>query len=202
MLIIDSKVISPELFREEFVCNLDACKGACCWEGDYGAPLEEEEISILESIHEQVKPFLTEEGIKAIEEQGVATYTASQKEWGTTLIDNAACAYLTYEENGIAKCGIEKAYEAGVIDYPKPISCHLYPIRVERLNNSSFEQLKYDRWEICSAACEKGAALHVPVYQFVKGPLIRKYGATFFEQLEHMAQHYSSHEDGDTPWDS
>lgn len=200
MLIIDNKVVSPELFREEFVCNLDACKGACCWEGDYGAPLEEEEITILENIHEQVKPFLTEEGVQAIEEHGVATYTASQKEWGTTLLENAACAYLIFESNGMAKCGIEKAHEAGVIDYPKPISCHLYPIRVEPLNSSSFEQLKYDRWEICSAACTKGAELNVPVYQFVKGPLIRKYGEGFYEQLKHMADRYRNEKEEGITW--
>lgn len=200
MLIIDQNIISPELFREEFVCNLDACQGACCWEGDYGAPLEEEEIEILEAIHDKIKPFLTEKGLQAIEEQGVANYEASQKEWGTALVDGAACAYLTFEESGIAKCGIEKAYEAGIIDYPKPISCHLYPIRVERINNSNFQQLKYDRWDICSAACTKGAELNVPVYQFVKGPLIRKYGEAFYEQLESMAQHYGNHDEEELVW--
>ena len=156
MLIIDGKVISPEIFQEEFVCNLNACKGACCWEGDFGAPLELEELDILEKIYINIKPFLTPEGIKAIEDQGVAVYNSEEKEYGTTLVDNAACAYLIYEGNGIAKCGIEKAYEAGVIDFPKPISCHLYPIRVEELDNSSFQKLEYDRWEICSAACTKG----------------------------------------------
>lgn len=200
MLIIDNKVISPELLREEFVCNLNACKGACCWEGDYGAPLEKEEIGVLEDIHEQLKPFLSEEGLQAIEAQGVATYTESQKEWGTTLLDNAACAYLVFDDKGMAKCGIEKAYEAGAVDFPKPISCHLYPIRVEPLKNSNFEQLEYDRWEICSAACTKGAELNVPVYQFVKGPLIRKYGEDFYEQLEHLAAHYRDEEEEDIAW--
>lgn len=197
MLIIDSKVISPELFKEEFVCNLNACKGACCWEGDYGAPLETEELEILENIYEKVKPFLRPEGIAAIEQQGVAVYVPQEREFGTTLIDNAACAYMTYEDNGTAKCGIEKAHEAGVIDYPKPISCHLYPIRVEQLDNSSFEKLEYDRWDICSAACAHGAKLNVPVYKFVKGPLIRKYGADFYEQLEHMANHLENPEVSD-----
>jgi hypothetical protein len=195
MLIIDNKVISPEIFKEEFVCNLNACKGACCWEGDYGAPLELEELDILENIYEAVKPFLTPEGIAAIDQQGVAIYTPQEKEYGTTLLENAACAFLTYEDNGIAKCGIEKAYEAGAVDYPKPISCHLYPIRVEQLNNSSFEKLEYDRWEICSAACTKGAELNVPVYKFVKGPLIRKYGEDFYEQLEAMAEHLDDGEE-------
>lgn len=192
MLIIDSKVISPELFKEEFVCNLNACKGACCWEGDSGAPLETEELDVLENIYEKVKPFLRPEGIAAIEKQGVAVYVPEERGFGTTLIDNAACAYMTYEDNGTAKCGIEKAYEADAVDYPKPISCHLYPIRVEQLDNSSFEKLEYNRWDICSAACENGAKLNVAVYKFVKGPLIRKYGEEFYEQLEHMASHLES----------
>ena len=195
MLIVDSKVISPDIFKEEFVCNLDACKGACCWEGDYGAPLDVEELDILEAIYDKVKPFLTPEGIAAIEEQGTAVYVPQEREYATTLVDNAACAFLNYDENGIAKCGIEQAYEAGVIDYPKPISCHLYPIRVERLSNSSFEKLEYDRWEICSEACTMGAELNVPVYQFVKGPLIRKYGEDFYEQLEAMSQYLDKPEE-------
>ncbi|MFK7797736.1 MAG: DUF3109 family protein [Aureispira sp.] len=195
MLIVDSKVISPDIFKEEFVCNLNACKGACCWEGDYGAPLDVDELDVLDAIYEKVKPFLTPEGIAAIEEQGTAVYVPQEREYATTLVDNAACAFLNYDENGIAKCGIEKAYEAGVIDYPKPISCHLYPIRAEKLVNSSFEKLEYDRWEICSAACTKGAELNVPIYKFVKGPLIRKYGAAFYEQLEAMAQYLDPSEE-------
>jgi hypothetical protein len=195
MLIVDSKVISPDIFKEEFVCNLNACKGACCWEGDYGAPLDVEELDVLDAIYEKVKPFLTPEGIAAIEAQGTAVYIAQEREYATTLVDNAACAFLNYDENGIAKCGIEQAYEAGVIDYPKPISCHLYPIRAEKLSNFSFEKLEYDRWEICSAACTKGAELNVPVYKFVKGPLIRKYGEDFYEQLEAMAQYLDKPEE-------
>lgn len=195
MLIIDSKVIDRDIFEKEFVCNLDACKGACCWEGDSGAPLEIDELDILESIYDNVKPFLTPEGIEAIEDQGVAVYVPQEKAYGTTLIDNAACAYLTYEANGIAKCGIEKAYEEGVINYHKPISCHLYPIRVEQLDNSSFTKLEYDRWEICSAACQKGKELSVPIYKFLKNPLIRKYGPEFYEKLEHMADYLNTDEE-------
>lgn len=189
MLIIEGKVIDPDIFNEEFVCNLDACKGACCWEGDFGAPLEKEELEILRTIYEDIRPYLSEEGIAAIEKQGVAVYIPQEKEYGTPLIDNAACAYLTYEENGMAKCGIEKAYENGATDYKKPISCHLYPIRVEQLDNSSFSKLDYDRWDICSAACSLGKKLQVPIYQFLKEPLIRKYGASFYEQMEKMAQY-------------
>ena len=189
MLIIEGKVIDPALFEVEFVCNLDACKGACCWEGDFGAPLEDAEIDLLKSIYPKVKPFLQPKGIAAIEKQGVDVYIPQEKEYGTPLVDNAACAYLTIEANGMAKCGLEKAYEAGAIEFKKPISCHLYPIRIEQLNNSSFSKLDYDEWEICSAACSKGKELQVPVYQFLKEPLIRKYGASFYDQMEKMAEY-------------
>ena len=133
---------------------------------------------------------MREEGVQAIKEQGVAVYVPEEKAYGTTLINDADCAYLIYEKNGTVKCGIEIAYEAGVLDFPKPISCHLYAIRVEELDNSSFQKLEYDRWEICSAACEKGKELGVPIYKFLKGPLTRAYGADFYEQMEHMAEHF------------
>ncbi len=184
MLIIQDIFVSEEIVQEQFLCNLNACKGACCWEGDYGAPLETAELHTLERIYEDIKPFLTIEGQKAIEEQGLYVYNKKPKEYGTTLIDNAACAYMTYDKNGIAKCGIEKAYEAGVTDFKKPISCHLYPIRVKRNKKVNFEALNYDEWDICSAACELGKKEKLPIYKFVKEALIRKYGAEFYEELE------------------
>lgn len=189
MLIIDNKVLEEAIFKEEFVCNLQACKGACCWEGDFGAPLELDELDILASIYEKVKPFLTEEGIAAIEAEGTAVFVPQEREYATTLIENGACAYLTYGEDGIAKCGIEQAYKAGAIDYKKPISCHLYPIRVEELDQSNFEKLAYDRWEICRAACENGKKLQVPIYKFLKEPLIRKYGEEFYERMQGLADY-------------
>jgi hypothetical protein len=189
MLMIENKIISEEIFKERFVCDLNACKGSCCWEGDYGAPLELEELDTLEAIYEEVKPFLTAEGIAAIEKEGPAVYIPEERGFATTLVEDKACAYLTFEENGMAKCGIEKAHEAGLIDYVKPISCHLYPIRIEEAANPSFELLEYDRWDICSAACSNGEKLNVPIYKFVKGPLIRKYGEDFYEQLEGLAEY-------------
>lgn len=186
---IENKIISEEIFKERFVCDLNACQGSCCWEGDYGAPLELEELDTLEAIYEDVKPFLTPEGIAAIEKEGPAVYIPEERGFATTLVKDKACAYLIFEANGMAKCGIEKAHEAGVIDYVKPISCHLYPIRVEEAANPSFELLEYDRWDICSAACSNGEKLNVPIYKFVKGPLIRKYGEDFYEQLEGLAEY-------------
>lgn len=184
MIMINDVLVTDEVVEEHFLCNLNACKGACCWEGDSGAPLEKEEMYILESIYDKVGPFLRPEGRAAIEREGLYTYVEEVKEYATPLIDNGPCAYMTYDQNGIAQCGIEQAYNAGEIDFRKPVSCHLYPIRIERNPQSGFEVLQYDRWEICSAACSLGAKEQLPIYRFVKDGLIRKYGAEFYEALE------------------
>ena len=184
MLIVQDILISDDLVEKQFVCNLNACKGACCWEGDFGAPLEKEEMEILEKIYDKVAPYLTEEGKAAIKQQGLFKYYETPKEYGTPLIDNRACAFITYNEIGMAKCGIELAHEAGEIDFKKPISCHLYPVRVKKDRRIGFEALNYDQWDICSAACELGKKEQVPVYQFVKSALIRKYGAAFYQELD------------------
>lgn len=186
MILIEDKIIGDEVVEAQFVCNLEACKGACCWEGDYGAPLTDEEREILSKIYEDVKPFLTEKGRAEIEAQGIYVYVNETKEYATPLVDNAACAYMTRDENGIAKCGIEQAYKAGATDFLKPISCHLYPIRIE--HNGVFDAINYDKWEICSAACKLGKKLEMPVYKFVKDALIRKYGEAFYEALEGAAE--------------
>ncbi|MEO1257653.1 MAG: DUF3109 family protein [Bacteroidota bacterium] len=189
MFIIQEKLVSEDLVEEQFLCQLDACKGACCWEGDFGAPLEKEERATLDRIYEDIKPFLREEGIRAIEEQGrYVRFEGESGEYGTPLINDRDCAYLTFEENGIAKCGIEKAYEAGATDFQKPISCHLYPVRVTKKAETGFEALNYDRWDICSAACSAGKKAKLPIYQFVKTAIIRKYGEDFFEELHALAE--------------
>lgn len=187
MIVIEDKIISDDVVEKQFMCNLNACKGACCWEGDLGAPLEDEEMPLLQEIYDKIKPFLTEEGIKTIEEKGVFTHYKSEDEYGTPLLKNGACAYLTYEKSGIAKCGIEKAYEAGVVDFKKPISCHLYPVRIKR--HQDFFAVNYDKWDICSAACTLGKKLQMPVYQFVKDALVRRFGEAFYEALEAAAQY-------------
>jgi len=189
MLIIQDKIISDDIINEQFVCNLNACKGACCWEGDYGAPLEEEEIEILDKIYHKIKPFLTEKGNKAIAENGISVYYQKAKEVGTSLQPDGACAFMTKNELGMAKCGIEEAYLAGEIDWKKPISCHLYPIRVKKDERVLFEALNYDRWDICSAACDLGKKEKVAVYQFLKEPIIRKYGEDFYDELDAAAQY-------------
>lgn len=186
MIQIEDKLISEEIFSEEFVCNLSRCKGACCVEGDVGAPLLKEELPILEEIFDKIKPYLRPEGVQALQEQGTWTVDPSDNDYVTPMVNGAECAYVIFDEKGITKCGIEKAYEAGAVDWPKPISCHLYPIRAKQY--SSFEAMNYDRWPICHDACTLGRELQVPVYKFLKNPLIRKYGEEFYQELEQAAE--------------
>ena len=188
MIQIEDKLISEDIFSEEFVCNISKCKGACCVEGDVGAPLDEEETHILEEIYPKVKPFLRAEGIAAIEAQGTWERDPFDNDFVTPMVENKECAYVIFDEQGITKCGIEKAYEEGAVDWIKPISCHLYPIRTKKY--SSFEAMNYDQWSICSDACTLGKELKVPVYQFLKKPLIRKYGEGFYAQLSQVAEEW------------
>lgn len=178
---IDDKVISLEIFSKKFVCDLNACKGACCIEGDSGAPITAEEVSILEEDLEKIKPFMRPEGIAAVEETGVF-YMDWDNEMVTTLVNEKECAFVFFDEKGITKCAIEQAHKAGVTDFKKPISCHLYPIRTAKF--TEFEALNYNEWSICSPACTLGEALSVKVYQFLKEPLIRAYGEEFYKELE------------------
>jgi len=187
MLIVQGKIISQDIIEEQFLCNLKACKGACCWEGDWGAPLEPEELPILEQIYDSIKADLSPEGRKVLETEGLFKYYDEPKDYGTPLIANGACAYMTYTPEGIATCGIEKAYNEGKTSFRKPISCHLYPIRVQKDERTGFERLNYDRWDICAAACQKGKEAHLPLYIFARPALIRKYGAEFCAELEAAA---------------
>lgn len=181
---IGDKLVSDEIFEKEFVCNLNACKGECCVSGDDGAPLALEEVDLMEENLEAIKPFMTEEGKKAVERNGVF-YMDNDNEPVTSLVKGAECAFVFYDEKGITKCSVEEAYRKGAIDFNKPISCHLYPIRVRKFK--SFMALNYDRWPICKDACSLGEELGVPVYRFLKEPLIRAYGEPFYEQLESAA---------------
>ena len=189
MLIIQDKFVSLDVIEKQFVCNLNACKGACCWEGDYGAPLEKAELQVLVDTYEDVKPYLSQVAIERIEEVGLYTYYEEAGEYGTELMPNGACVFMTYDELGFAKCGIEQAYRAGAVDFYKPISCHLYPIRIHKNSQTNFEALNYDKWDICSAACELGKKEQVPVYQFLKNAISRKYGEGFYEELDAAAAH-------------
>ncbi|MBL0105632.1 MAG: DUF3109 family protein [Bacteroidetes bacterium] len=180
MIAIGNTLISEDIFEKNFVCDLNACKGACCVKGDYGAPLEDDELAILDSIYDKVKPYLTESGIKAIEKQG-KYIRYERKEWVTPLAKGKECAYTIFDD-GVAKCGIEKAYYEGKVDWKKPISCHLYPIRITKQKNG-YDAINYDRWNICNPACKLGESLKVPVFKFLKESLTRKYGEAWYKEL-------------------
>jgi hypothetical protein len=186
MLVIENTLISEEVIEKHFVCDLTACKGACCVKGDYGAPLEDDELPMLDKVYEKVKPYMTPAGIEAVEKQG-KYLLYEKKEWVTPLIKGKECAYTFFDEKGVAKCAIEKAYLDGKVKWKKPISCHLYPIRITKQRNG-LEALNYDRWSICKAACKLGDSLKVPVYKFLKDSLTRKYGKEWYKQLEIAAE--------------
>jgi hypothetical protein len=183
MFQLGKTIVSEDILEKEFVCNLSACKGACCIDGDAGAPLTKEETRILEEIYPKVKPFLRKEGIAAIEGQGTWV-TGTDGDLETPLIDNKDCAYVIFDGK-TALCGIEQAYNQGLLDWKKPVSCHLYPIRVKDF--TEFAAVNYDRWDICSDACALGKELEVPVYKFVREALIRRFGQDWYNELERVA---------------
>lgn len=188
MIELDGCLISDEIFEKKFVCDLSACKGACCVEGESGAPLEEEELDLLESIYDKVKPYMRKEGIEAVEEQGHFVLDWDG-EYTTPLVKGKECAYVSFDDNGTAKCTIEQAHRNGDIDFPKPISCHLYPIRVSKLKD--YQALNYHKWPICEPACSCGDKLDVRVFRFLKSPLIRKYGKQWYTDLEAAFEYWS-----------
>lgn len=182
---IEDKLVSAELFEKNFVCNLNACKGECCIAGDAGAPLELDEIPILEKVYPTVKKYMTARGIEEIDNVGVSVMD-EDVEHVTPLIGNKGeCAFVYFDDQKIAKCAIEAAYNAGEIDFQKPISCHLYPIRISKLTNHV--AVNYNRWSVCKPACKLGDELKVPVYKFLQKPIERKFGTEFYLQLEAAA---------------
>lgn len=187
MFQLGKTIVSEEIIEKDFVCNLSACKGACCIDGDAGAPLEESETEILRDIYPKIKHLLRPEGIEAIEKQGTFIVTEFD-EFETPLIGGADCAYVIFDKKGTALCGIEEAYNQKIIDWKKPVSCHLYPIRVKEY--TEFSAVNYDKWEICDDACTLGKELQVPVYKFVKEALIRKFGEDWYMELEKVAEGY------------
>ena len=185
MFQLGKTIVSEDILEKDFVCNLSACKGACCIDGDAGAPLDKSEAQVLKSIYPKIKPFLRKEGIEAIEEQGTHI-TTEENELETPLIDGADCAYVIFDEHKTALCAIEEAYNQGDVDWKKPVSCHLYPVRVK--DYSEFSAVNYHHWHICDDACQLGTELQVPVYKFVKEALIRKFGEDWYTELEKTAE--------------
>jgi hypothetical protein len=185
MIEVGNVILTDDIKDEYFVCDLGKCKGGCCVEGDLGAPLHDDELGILDDIYPVVEPYLNDEGRKAIEKQG--KYILDEdNEFSTPTIGGKECAYAIYDAAGILKCGIERAYLDGKINpiaigYQKPISCHLYPLRITQYEK--FEAVNYDRWHICKDACGNGMNLKVPLYKFLRQPLIRKYGEDWYQEL-------------------
>lgn len=183
MLQIGKTLLTTELFDEQFTCDLSACKGACCVEGSSGAPLEEDELEKLEEVYDDVKPYMREEGIASVEENGF--FVVDQDgDYTTPLVNDEECAYVNFDADGTAKCAIDQAYREGKVSWQKPISCHLYPIRVKSLDD--FDALNYHKWHICKPACECGARFKMPVFRFCRDAIIRKYGEDYYNELEEV----------------
>ncbi len=179
MIQIGNTLISDDLADKHFICDLRKCKGACCVKGDAGAPLTAEEVLLLPEIIDKIIPFLRKEGAKAIEQQGTHILD-TENETVTPLIQGKECAYVVFEK-GIAMCGIEKAYIDGAITFRKPVSCHLYPIRIRKYEQ--FIAVNYDKWTICEPARQKGEKDSIPLYEFVKDALIRRFGNTWYRNF-------------------
>lgn len=194
MIVIDNKLISDELAEKKFICDLSRCKGGCCEDGDAGAPLDEEELDIIIDLYEKIKPYLTAEAIAEIEKKGKYVY---HKEFGwvtPTLGNNSEiCVYGKRDNKGVILCAFEKAYYDGVIDWKKPISCHLFPVVIKKGKHGDYDRVNFEpREKLCSPACSLGMKMNVPVYEFLKESLVRKYGAAFYEALEKAAKLYNS----------
>ncbi len=181
MFEIEGNIVSEELLEECFACDLGKCKGICCVEGDAGAPLEEEELEILRREYDAYRPWMTAEGIAAVEAQGFGVRD-DDGEWTTPLVNGAECAY-TYREEGVTYCAIERAFREGRTAFPKPVSCHLYPIRIVRFPDGSVG-LNYHRWSVCRPARENGRRLGIPVYRALREPIFRRFGEEFYKALE------------------
>ena len=180
MIQLGNTLLSDDIKDESFVCDLQKCKGACCVEGHLGAPLEFDELDQIEDVVEKVKEYLSAEAVEALEKEGGFTLDY-EGDFSTTTIKGNECAFAFYDKNKILKCSIEQAHRDGKTDFIKPISCHLYPIRLGK--TSHFETVNYDKWQICASACDLGKELKVPVYKFLKTALIRKFGAEWYTEL-------------------
>ena len=189
MIAIDNVLLSDQIINDQFVCDLTSCKGACCVDGDAGAPLSNKELKEVDAVFAEVLPYLRKEGIEEINKQGRYVHN-EEFGWVTPTIDNKICVYGIFDGNGIVKCGIEQAYLDGKTKWKKPISCHLFPIVVKKSKDGTTEFANYQpREDHCKAACSLGKKLKVPVYQFLKEPLERKFGKAFYQTLAATAKH-------------
>lgn len=185
MIIVDKTILSDDVVKTCFVCDISACKGACCIEGDAGAPLEEEEISILEDSIDAVIPYMRKQGVDEIKRNGVFDFD-SYGHYVTPLVNGNECAFVIFNEDGVALCAIEKAWQLGKVKFRKPVSCHLYPIRISKYGD--FDAINYHTWNVCRPAVLNGKKLNVPLHIFLKVAISRKYGAAYYEQLSQLIE--------------
>lgn len=186
MLQVGNTLVSLDLIETQFICDLFRCKGACCVHGDSGAPLDDEELAQLDEAYPFVKPYLREVSVKTIEQKG-KWQVDSDGDKVTTLVENKECAFVVFEK-GVATCAIEKAYNEGKITFRKPVSCHLYPVRLTKY--SSYVAVNYHQWDICKPALKLGNKNGVPLFVFLKDALIRKFGLSWYNELELSAREY------------
>ena len=181
MLAIGKTLVSLDLLDRKFVCDLAKCKGECCIKGDAGAPLENHEIDILENIVDDVLPYMDDLGRNKVNADVVFEIDRDGDK-GTVLLEDGRCAFATVTDKGVYSCAIEKANAEGKVKFQKPISCHLYPVRITKY--PTYDAVNYDQWDICKPACKCGADLQVPLFRFVKDSLVRKYGSEWYEELK------------------
>jgi hypothetical protein len=186
ILQVGDVLLCSDIITEKFCCNLEACKGFCCVEGDAGAPVTPEEITELENVVEHIVDDLSPKALKVLEAQGVA-YTDPEGDLVTSIVDGKDCCFTCYDKNGICLCATERAYRAGKTTWCKPISCYLYPIREKRLSDGTIA-LNYDRWKVCKDAVIKGREINLPLWKFLKDPLIKRFGEAWYAELEEMVQ--------------
>jgi len=187
MIEIEDKIISDDLFEKKFVCDLQKCKGVCCVEGDSGAPLTKKEILEIDKNISKIKTEMSPTGLSILEKKDFY-YVDSDGDQVTSLINDKECVFVVYDQNKIAKCSIESAFRKNKINFNKPISCHLYPIRVKKYKN--FQAINVDSWHICQPACKCGTELNVPVFKFLKNAIVRSWGLNFFQQLDSVYEQF------------
>lgn len=189
MIAIENVLISDQVVSEQFVCDLNSCKGACCVDGDAGAPLDKHELAKIDEVFDAVIPYLNEESLYEINRQGRYVYD-KEFGWVTPTINSKICVYGIKDKKGIVKCGIEQAYLDKKVSWKKPVSCHLFPITIDKSSNGTTEYMNYEpREDHCKTACSLGKKLKVPVYQFLKESITRKFGEEFYNALDATAKH-------------
>ena len=189
MIAIENALISDLVVSEQFLCDLHKCKGACCVDGDAGAPLERKELKQIDEVFDAVLPYLNKESVDEINRQGRYVYD-KEFGWVTPTINSKICVYGIVDKDGIVKCGIEQAFNDGKVNWKKPISCHLFPITIDKSKDGATEYVNYEpREDHCKAACTLGKKMKLPVYRFLKEPIIRKFGQAFYDALVATAEH-------------